>query len=163
MTWFVILWRCKNRGNRQNFILHFSVILQLKRRADMNIAIADDRAEDLQAAEAFAHKIMEGWQPAGIPADGFCLSELTLNEIKDRLGINKDGPAIALLTSTCAKRMDKYVPMRDGNLVKYKLTNHEIIYDQEYAAYQYYGQRQDGTHPINPANRDRSKHPLASS
>ena len=59
--------------------------------------------------------------------------------------------------------MDKYVPMRDGNLVKYKLTNHEIIYDQEYAAYQYYGQRKDGTHVIDPANRDRSKHPLASS
>ena len=87
----------------------------------------------------------------------------SLEEIKKKLKINDNGPAQAFLMSTAAKKMDKYVPFRSGTLSDYTLTNEYIIYPQEYAAYQYYGQRKDKTHKINPANRDRSKHPLATS
>lgn len=87
----------------------------------------------------------------------------SLEEIKKRLKIDDNGPAKAQLISTCAKRMDKYVPFRSGTLAQYTLTNDSIMYTQEYAAYQYYGKRKDNTHVINPANRDRSKHPLATS
>lgn len=87
----------------------------------------------------------------------------SLADIKQRLKIQDNGPAEAFLVSTCAKKMDKYVPMKNGILAKYKIIDNYIIYDQVYAGYQYYGQRKDGTHVIDPANRDRSKHPLASS
>ena len=86
-----------------------------------------------------------------------------LEDIKKKLKINKNGPAQKFLVSTCAKKMDKYVPFHTGTLAKYILTDDSIIYPQKYAAYQYYGVRKDNTHPINPANRDRSKHPLATS
>ena len=86
-----------------------------------------------------------------------------IDDIKKRLKINNNGEAQAFLTSTCAKKMDKYVPYHKGILSDYIIDGSNIIYHQNYAAYQYYGKRKDGSHPINEANRDRSKHPLATS
>lgn len=86
------------------------------------------------------------------------------SKIKTQLGINPDGRVQKFFTNTCAKHMDKYVPFSEGNLADYYIEgNNKIVYDQLYARYQYYGIRNDGTHQINPANRDRSKHPLATS
>lgn len=86
-----------------------------------------------------------------------------IEDIKKRLKINDKGPAQTFLTNTCAKKMDKYVPYHTGVLANYIIEGNSIIYYQNYAAYQYYGKRKDGSHPINEANRDRSKHPLATS
>lgn len=86
-----------------------------------------------------------------------------ISTIKARLGINPNGKIQKFFTATCAKYMDKYVPMRDGNLADYYIEGNNVVYDQPYAKYQYRGMREDGTHAINEANRDRSKHPLATS
>ena len=83
--------------------------------------------------------------------------------IKARLGIEPNGRVQKFFTSTCAKHMDKYVPFDGGNLADYHLESDAVVYEQLYAEYQYYGMRKDGTHVINPENRDRTKHPLASS
>lgn len=83
--------------------------------------------------------------------------------IEARLGIEPDGRVQKQFTSSCAEHMDKYVPFRKGILSDYTIADNMIIYTQNYAGYQYYGQRKDGTHKINPDNRDRSKHPLATS
>lgn len=82
--------------------------------------------------------------------------------IKARLGIDKNGRVQKFFTNTCAIHMDKYVPFDKGNLADYHIEgNNMIVYEQKYAEYQYYGMRNDGSHVINPENRDRSKHPLA--
>jgi hypothetical protein len=83
--------------------------------------------------------------------------------IEARLGIEPDGRVQKQFTSSCAEHMDKYVPFRKGILSDYTIVDNMIVYNQIYASYQYYGQRKDGTHKINPDNRDRSKHPLATS
>ena len=64
------------------------------------------------------------------------------------LGFAPDGEAVNFLTSECAKSMDKFVPMREGNLRQYKIEGNQIIYDQPYARYQYHGIRADGTHKV---------------
>ena len=86
-----------------------------------------------------------------------------ISEIEIRLGINPDGNVQKFFTETCAKHMDKYVPMDNGDLRKYTLGTDYVEYNQPYARYQYKGIREDGTHQINEANRNRSKHPLATS
>lgn len=84
--------------------------------------------------------------------------------IKGRLGIDPNGKVQKFFTATCAKHMDKYVPMDKGDLADYNIEgNCYIVYEQPYARYQYRGIREDGTHKINPANRNRTKHPLATS
>jgi hypothetical protein len=65
-----------------------------------------------------------------------------------RLGLNPDGEVQKFFTSECAKAMDKYVPMRNGNLRDYIIEGNYIIYEQPYARYQYYGVREDGTHKV---------------
>ena len=80
-----------------------------------------------------------------------------------RLGLEPNGKVQKFFTNTCAKHMDKYVPFEEGNLADYYIEGNYIVYHQPYAEYQYYGQRKDGSHKINPDNRDRSKHPLATS
>lgn len=85
------------------------------------------------------------------------------SEIILRLGLNSNGPVENFFVSTCARHMDKYVPYKEGNLSSYYIIGNKIVYDQEYAKYQYYGMRRDGSRVINPDNRDRSKHPLATS
>ena len=79
--------------------------------------------------------------------------------IKARLGIEPNGKLEKFLVNTCARRMDKYVPYDEGNLADYRIDGNKIIYEQDYAKYQYYGMRKDGSHVIK--NRNRSKHPLA--
>lgn len=83
--------------------------------------------------------------------------------IEERLGLEPNGKVQKQFTSSCAKHMDKYVPYRSGILSDYTIVDNMIVYSQVYAGYQYYGQRKDETHVINPNNRDRSKHPLATS
>ena len=69
--------------------------------------------------------------------------------IKIRLNIQKGGPVHAFLTETCYKHMDKYVPKRDGNLrTIVDIQTDLITYEQDYAKYQYYGIRKDGTHAV---------------
>ena len=79
-------------------------------------------------------------------------------------GLNTNGKTQAFFTNTCAKHMDKYVPFDEGILAMYKIPQPDtILYDQPYAEYQWRGERLDGTHKINEANRNRSMHPLATS
>ena len=90
----------------------------------------------------------------------------SLAEIRDKIGLgsNDDGPTNYFFTVTSYRHMDKYVPMRDGQLSQLVyIDNNSITYMSPYASYQYFGMRKDGTRPINPENRDRSKHPLATS
>lgn len=79
------------------------------------------------------------------------------------LRLEPNGDVQNFFTQTCAIHMDKYVPYDEGNLADYDIEGNKIIYNQDYAEYQYYGIRADGTHAINPENRNRSMHPLAAS
>ena len=85
------------------------------------------------------------------------------NVIEAKLGISANGKAQKYFVERVAIHSDKYVPMDEGNLRDYKIEGPYIFYEQPYARYQYYGVREDGTHKINPANRNRTKHPLATS
>ena len=55
--------------------------------------------------------------------------------------------------------MDKYVPFDRGNLAKYYIDGNYIVYDQQYAHYQYVGISHSGK----PLNYHTDKHPLATS
>ena len=69
--------------------------------------------------------------------------------IKARLKIQPKGPVHAFLTATCAKAMDKYIPMDNGDLrTNISVEKDRITYESPYASYQYYGQRKDGTHVV---------------
>lgn len=73
--------------------------------------------------------------------------------IKARLGIEPNGRVQKFFTNTCYKHMDKYVPMSDlpskGNLrTIVDIQTDKIIYESHYAGYQYYGQREDGSHQV---------------
>lgn len=92
------------------------------------------------------------------------------DKIQKMLNLEPSGKLHSFFTADCALHMDKYVPFDEGILagtvvengvVTNNVTKDEIIYDQEYASYQYFGERQDGTHKI--VNRSRDKHPLATS
>ena len=80
--------------------------------------------------------------------------------IKVNLGIDPNGRVSKFATQTCAIHMDKYVPMRKGILRQYTIEDGNlIVYDQEYAKYQYYGISKSGKKLVyNP-----EKHPLATS
>lgn len=72
------------------------------------------------------------------------------SQIKARLGIQPDGRVQKFFTNTCYKHMDKYVPMREGNLrTIVDVKSDSIIYESPYARYQYYGMREDGSHVVN--------------
>ena len=90
--------------------------------------------------------------------------------IIDELELDESGKLHSFFTATCALHMDKYVPFDEGILAgtvvrgeqtTSNVTADEIIYDQEYASYQYKGEREDGSHKI--VNRTLDKHPLATS
>lgn len=75
------------------------------------------------------------------------------SEIKKRLGIQPNGPVHAFFTETCYKHMDKYVPMSElpskGDLrTNVDVETDTITYESDYAKYQYYGIRKDGTHEV---------------
>ena len=60
--------------------------------------------------------------------------------IRVDLGIEPNGRVQRFLVDTCANHMDKYVPMRTGNLRSNILkTSNSIIYKQPYAHAQYIG------------------------
>ena len=64
------------------------------------------------------------------------------------LGLEPNGRVHKYFVSECAKEMDRYVPKDEGILRNYKINGKNIIYDQLYAEYQYYGIRKDGTHKV---------------
>ena len=77
----------------------------------------------------------------------------SLSKIEKELGIERNGPIQAFMTETCYKAMDKYVPRRpgtDGGTLRktVSLTTNTITYQTDYASYQYYGQRADGSHKV---------------
>lgn len=81
-----------------------------------------------------------------------------------RLGLEPDGRVQAEFTKRCREHMDKYVPFDEGDLSTIvDVQPSWITYESSYAKYQYRGMREDGTHKINEANRNRSMHPLATS
>jgi len=69
--------------------------------------------------------------------------------IKAKLGIDPNGRVQRFVTNTFYKHMDKYVPKNEGNLrTVVDIQPTSITYEMPYAAYQYYGIRQDGTHRV---------------
>lgn len=71
------------------------------------------------------------------------------NKIKARLGLEPNGKVQKFFTNTCYKHMDKYVPMNIGNLrTIVDVQDDSITYESPYAKYQYYGEREDGSHKI---------------
>ena len=86
--------------------------------------------------------------------------------IKARLGIEPNGRVQKFFTNTCAKHMDKYVPMREGTLAETviidgeptrNVTSDSITYTQIYAKYVYNGISKSGK----PLNYSTDKHSLA--
>lgn len=62
------------------------------------------------------------------------------SEIKARLGLEPNGRVQSFFTSTCQKHMDKYVPMRNGNLrTIIDVQSDHITYESPYAHAQYIG------------------------
>ena len=70
--------------------------------------------------------------------------------IKLKLGIDANGRVQKFFTNTCYKHMDKYVPLGDtGNLrTIVDIHSDSITYESNYARYQYYGMRDDGSHVV---------------
>jgi hypothetical protein len=92
------------------------------------------------------------------------------DEIIKYMNLDESGKLHSFFTETCALHMDKYVPFDEGilagtvvkgNNTTTNVTTDEIIYDQEYASYQYFGERKDGSHKT--VNRSLDMHPLATS
>lgn len=82
---------------------------------------------------------------------GIVVKVRPVNQVKERLGLLKDGSFLKFCTNTCYKHMDKYVPYDTGMLRINAVMNTgggEITYLQPYARYQYYGVRADGTHEV---------------
>lgn len=77
----------------------------------------------------------------------------SLDKIKRRLNIQNGGPAHAYFTELCYKKMDRFVPMSAG-MSKGSLRNNvsitvdSITYESNYASYQYFGKRKDGSHVV---------------
>lgn len=62
--------------------------------------------------------------------------------IKARLGIEPNGRVQKFFTNTCYKHMDKYVPMRNGDLrSNVDIQADSITYESPYARYQYEGKK----------------------
>lgn len=69
--------------------------------------------------------------------------------IKTHLGIEPNGRVHKFFTNTCYKHMTKYVPKDEGNLrTIVHIGTDSITYESNYASYQYYGMRKDGTHQV---------------
>lgn len=72
-----------------------------------------------------------------------------VSTIKANLGLEPNGRVQKFFTNTCYKHMDKYVPRDDGNLrTIVDIQPDSITYEQEYARYQYYGMRDDGSRVV---------------
>lgn len=59
--------------------------------------------------------------------------------IKAKLGLQENGYVQSFFVSECAREMDRFVPMDEGNLRLYKIDGRFINYNQPYAEIQYYG------------------------
>lgn len=60
------------------------------------------------------------------------------NVIKARLGIEPNGRVQKFFTNTCYRYMDKYVPMKTGDLRSIvDIDSNTITYEMPYAHYQY--------------------------
>lgn len=84
-------------------------------------------------------------------------------DILKRLNLEDQGKVQKFFRDRIAIESDPYVPMVSGELARYTTHGTEIWYDTPYAEYQYNGVREDGTHQINEANRNRTYHPQATS
>lgn len=66
-----------------------------------------------------------------------------------QLGLGPGGAVKTFFANECVKRMDKYIPMDEGNLRTIKdVSSDFVIYESPYARYQYYGMREDGSHIV---------------
>ena len=66
-------------------------------------------------------------------------------------GLEDKGEGHQYFASRCRARMNaRYVPEDTGTLIGESYVDGEcnIVYNQAYASYQYYGQRKDGSRPI---------------
>ncbi len=84
-------------------------------------------------------------------------------DILKRLNLEDQGKVKKFFRDRVAEETDPYVPMVSGQLASFTTHENEIWYDTPYAEYQYKGVREDGTHQINEDNRNREKHPDATS
>lgn len=73
-----------------------------------------------------------------------------VSEIIAELDLEENGNLNYEFAGECMRRMDKYVPKDEGVLRDEAYVDDEccIVYNQEYAGYQYYGQREDGSHKV---------------
>ena len=80
-----------------------------------------------------------------------------LERIKEQVNLDK---AQSFFTNTCMVHLDKYVPYDTGTLADTVVsTENQIVYDQEYASYVYYGITKNGK----KMHINTDKHPFASS
>lgn len=66
-------------------------------------------------------------------------------------GLEDKGEGHNYFASRCRERMNaRYVPEDTGTLIDESYVDGEcnIVYNQAYAGYQYYGQRKDGSRPV---------------
>jgi len=83
-----------------------------------------------------------------------------VGEIRASLGLEVNGRTQKFFVDTCAKHMDKYVPMDTGELARTITKGPDYItYEMPYAHYQYRGISNAG----NPLNYSTEKHALATS
>ena len=73
--------------------------------------------------------------------------------LKVDLGINPGGDVQSFFVDACYRHMDKYVPRRPGTIggslrETVTLNTESITYEMPYARYQYYGEREDGSHKV---------------
>lgn len=64
------------------------------------------------------------------------------SQIIARLGLEPNGQVQKFFTNTCYRYMDKYVPMKNGDLrTNVDIQADKIIYESPYARYMYYGKK----------------------
>ena len=75
----------------------------------------------------------------------------SFSSIEKRLGVQENGPMQKYLATRVKERMNAtYVPEDTQTLIDSSFITDDcsIVYPQKYASYQYYGQREDGTHKV---------------
>ena len=89
----------------------------------------------------------------------YTLEDFDKGKIKDKFGMQDNGKADLFLANTCFKRMVKYTPWDTGTMATtVTIKPKKIIYEQEYAIYQYRGYTKGPVkHYSNNASRIRGK------
>ena len=86
----------------------------------------------------------------------------SLNKLEKQLHIDPEGIVQTIFTHSCRLHCDEFTPYDTGALAdNVSETPSSFTYEVPYASYQYYGERQDGSHKI--VHRTLDKHPLATS